>query len=977
MVTECTLGFNQGPACGHTPDSPQWTFAGSSHAIHRDDTPLATGHVCSAAAGDGDLYQASYGPLYDANGHPNGQNGPLCGTWTPTTPTVSIAGVTVTEGSRAVLTISSSGGSGSGSVAFRTVNGTAVAPSDHTATSGVHTFSSTQLSKQVLVDTIDDSDVEGSESFTVVLSNPSGVDIGTGTATVTILDNDSLTVSISNTTVVEGEPAVLTITAVGGSGSGTVQYATQDGSAAAGSDYAPQSGVRSFSGPGAKQVTIPTIDDSSIEGTETFTVRLSNGSGLNIGTASATVTILDNDSAICPVGTTGTPPNCVPIVTLTGCAVSDTRLSSLTVTAGGSNVLSGFAATTYSYAVTADASSARVEATTASSAATVQISRGTASAGSASRTVYLSEGSTSNADVTVTSGGESCTYALEISRPGGNTFIDCPAGTILVIISGYSSCQPVADCPYDLYGFDPIYLATIGAKWFGPLWPASTSGGPAAVLPGGSSTAERTMVSCTDHFRSPPNTSSSDPARHCVGGYGERHLDPAGDCMKFQLSVSAVSPAGEVAGWRYEIDGCGYNRSADIVDTWTADNAVCASSAGWHLGPLPEMPPHLPPLRESGADGGPRRMASDSGWFDRGERGAGQPLCQCADNVAEVTDWGDLSLLRVTVSATKRGLRERRLYLGGGRERIWSEAQWTGSGAETASTVIEFPRRSGPPPADDVVEVNIADVAAAPNQFVDILRDDLLSNDACEIGLDCTDPLAWPMWITDTDATSCSGMGASRWMLATSQGTVGCDNLNSDSRNSALTLGSVRYWPEMWAAGEDTFTYSTYGGEATVTDPLHRPAPHKRPTSPRTIPAPATTSATFNSTGDGSQLGLQPRGWCIWCYGVWRMALLRTPTTAREPTGPRRTTAGAVPLTARARQRPRRRPLHGCYRRRPQPAPLRPIRDSRRHRPAHMGHRSALHRRLLLRRLLVAVHIRHRRHLFREPLLHAFAGVDA
>ena len=76
VVTRCTRGFNQAADCGHNPYSSQWTFAGSGHSIHLDDRAIATGYVCSAAAGDGDLYQASFGLLYDSDGHPVGHNGP-------------------------------------------------------------------------------------------------------------------------------------------------------------------------------------------------------------------------------------------------------------------------------------------------------------------------------------------------------------------------------------------------------------------------------------------------------------------------------------------------------------------------------------------------------------------------------------------------------------------------------------------------------------------------------------------------------------------------------------------------------------------------------------------------------------------------------------------------------------------------------------------------------------------------------------
>ena len=119
VVTKCTRGINQPPDCGHNARSSEWTFAGSNHPIHLDDRIIDTGRVCSAAArtasasdriGGIPKYDNSYGALYDANGHPVGHSGPLCGTFTPNVLTVDISGVTVVEGDSAELVITAGGG---------------------------------------------------------------------------------------------------------------------------------------------------------------------------------------------------------------------------------------------------------------------------------------------------------------------------------------------------------------------------------------------------------------------------------------------------------------------------------------------------------------------------------------------------------------------------------------------------------------------------------------------------------------------------------------------------------------------------------------------------------------------------------------------------------------------------------------------------------------------------------------------------
>jgi len=100
----------------------------------------------------------------------------------------------VTEGTNSVFTISKSGTTSSScSVDYATANGSAVAPGDYSSTSGTKTFTAAQTSQTVSVTTVNDTNVESAETFTMSLSNPtSGATVGTpGSATATINDNDS------------------------------------------------------------------------------------------------------------------------------------------------------------------------------------------------------------------------------------------------------------------------------------------------------------------------------------------------------------------------------------------------------------------------------------------------------------------------------------------------------------------------------------------------------------------------------------------------------------------------------------------------------------------------------------------------------------------------------------------------------------------------------------------------------------------
>ena len=76
----------------------------------------------------------------------------------------------------------------------------------------------------------------------------------------------------------------------------TVGYATRDGSARAGEDYAAASGTLTFeAGESSKTVSVAVLDDAHDEGEETFVLALSNASGARLEDAEATGTIENTD----------------------------------------------------------------------------------------------------------------------------------------------------------------------------------------------------------------------------------------------------------------------------------------------------------------------------------------------------------------------------------------------------------------------------------------------------------------------------------------------------------------------------------------------------------------------------------------------------------------------------------------------------------------------------------------------------------
>ena len=224
------------------------------------------------------------------------------------------------------------------SISYATADVTANKGYDYTATSGVLTFNAGETVKTFNVQILGDNFNEPTETFKVNFSNPQGAIAPQVTSvTGTILDNDPLPViSITGASTTEGNSGtknlsfILQLSAPAGQVV-TVNYATADGSATAGSDYTAVSGVASFA-PGATGaiITVPIIGDTIVEPDETFTVNLSNASGANISVASAVGTILNDDSG--SLNFTGTAGNDV----FTG-GVGDDIISGL----AGNDTLSG------------------------------------------------------------------------------------------------------------------------------------------------------------------------------------------------------------------------------------------------------------------------------------------------------------------------------------------------------------------------------------------------------------------------------------------------------------------------------------------------------------------------------------------------------------------------------------------------------------------------------------------------------------
>ena len=189
------------------------------------------------------------------------------------TPTLSVAHVTTTDESATnlIATITLSGVSSQVVTAnYATADGTATAGSDYTSTSGSLTFNAGDTTKTVNVPILADTLDEENETFTFTLSSAlnAAVSTSSGIGTMTITDDDiAPTVSINDVTASEGAgTANLTASLSVASGRTiTVDYATSDDTASAGSDYTTGSGTITFApGVTTQNVPIAIISDATM-----------------------------------------------------------------------------------------------------------------------------------------------------------------------------------------------------------------------------------------------------------------------------------------------------------------------------------------------------------------------------------------------------------------------------------------------------------------------------------------------------------------------------------------------------------------------------------------------------------------------------------------------------------------------------------------------------------------------------------------
>ncbi|MBI3417421.1 MAG: cadherin-like domain-containing protein [Verrucomicrobia bacterium] len=189
-------------------------------------------------------------------------------------------------------------------VAYSTADGPATkAGIDYVATNGVVLFDPGVTTQTITVNVIGNDVQDGDRFLLVNLTNAVNAVIGDDQAGGFIIDDDFLpALRINDAAIVEADTGttnmIFTVTLSTSSGSPvTVDYATADDTAKAGSDYVTKRGTITFA-PGTltQTILIPVIGDLLSEPTETFFINLANPVNAVIVDNQAIGTITDNDS---------------------------------------------------------------------------------------------------------------------------------------------------------------------------------------------------------------------------------------------------------------------------------------------------------------------------------------------------------------------------------------------------------------------------------------------------------------------------------------------------------------------------------------------------------------------------------------------------------------------------------------------------------------------------------------------------------
>jgi uncharacterized delta-60 repeat protein len=208
------------------------------------------------------------------------------------------------DGSAYLTVVRTNGTSGTVTVAYDTVAGTALPGLNYVNTSGTLSFNDGDVSKTFAVPLVNNNIAQGPVSLSVVLSNPSGgaVLIAPANATLTLLHTNIGVAFVNVTNYVRetnGLVPILVQRFGGASSSVQVNYATANGTAVAGVNYTAVSGILTFNaGETLAMISLPLLYDPQVTGNLALTMSLSSPSaGVQLASPSNTVIVVQDADA--------------------------------------------------------------------------------------------------------------------------------------------------------------------------------------------------------------------------------------------------------------------------------------------------------------------------------------------------------------------------------------------------------------------------------------------------------------------------------------------------------------------------------------------------------------------------------------------------------------------------------------------------------------------------------------------------------
>lgn len=223
-------------------------------------------------------------------------------------PTVTLASsassIAENAGSSLTLTATLSNPTNAAVTVTLSTSGNATAGADYASLSNI-TIAAGATTGTTSFTPTDDNTFEGDERAIIDISGVSGgsaSESGTQQVTITISEDDpgpALSINDVTTSDESAANATFTITSSQISASNiTVDYATSNGTATAGSDYTSTSGTATITaGQTTTTFNVPVLADSTDENNETATITLSNPTLATITDATGILTITDDDSA--------------------------------------------------------------------------------------------------------------------------------------------------------------------------------------------------------------------------------------------------------------------------------------------------------------------------------------------------------------------------------------------------------------------------------------------------------------------------------------------------------------------------------------------------------------------------------------------------------------------------------------------------------------------------------------------------------